>query len=154
MAAKTEHLWTSLADLWAVNAFPIHPLCSFCFCFDGAECRLWFSRLRCDKLLNLPTHVKLTHAQASCFLGLSGLLDLAAEVSQALGAEGSSLGRLFSRWCWEFSLSLRKNRERGEKTLYGFNWLVCVSQYWPGLPPQKRKRRKKTLPSSSPKWDT
>lgn len=66
----------------------------------------------------------------------SGEQDLAVEVRQPLGAIGSSLGRLFSRWCLEFSLSLGKNTERGEKTLYGINWLLCVSILtW--LPPPK-----------------
>lgn len=59
--------------------------------------------------------------------GLCVLDGPAAGVSQPLGAAGSSLGRRFGRWYLEFSLSLRKNRERGEKTLYGINWLVCVS---------------------------
>lgn len=63
-----------------------------------------------------------------------------------LGWWGSSLGRLFSRWSLKFSLSLRKNRERREKTLYSINWLVCVSILTWLLP--------KTLPSLSPKWDT
>lgn len=39
------------------------------------------------------------------------------EVSRPLGPAGSSLGGDLSRWCLEFSLSLRKNRERGEKSL-------------------------------------
>lgn len=53
--------------------------------------------------------------------------DLATEVSRPLRATRSSLGRLSSRWCLEISLSLRRNWERGENTLYGINWLVCVS---------------------------
>lgn len=39
------------------------------------------------------------------------------EVSRPFGLAGSSLGGLLSRWCLEFSLSLRKKQERGEKSL-------------------------------------
>lgn len=124
--SKTEHLWTSLADLWAVNVFPLQPLCSCCFCFDCAECRLWFSRRGCDKSSN-PHVTSGWLASRPVFSERSGERDLAGEVRQPLGAMGSSLERLLGRWCLEFSLSLWKNRERGEKTLYGINWLLHVS---------------------------
>lgn len=39
------------------------------------------------------------------------------EVKQPLRLPGSSLGGHLCRWCLEFSLSFRKKRERGEKSL-------------------------------------
>lgn len=40
-----------------------HPQFYLSFCFVGAQCRPWSSRLKCDKLHG--DQVKLTHAQAS-----------------------------------------------------------------------------------------
>lgn len=55
-----------------------------------------------------------THFQVLAFWTV---LRAGCEVSRPLRPAGSSLGGLLSRWCLELSLSLRRNRERGEKSL-------------------------------------
>lgn len=55
-----------------------------------------------------------THFQVLAFWTV---LRAGCQVSRPLGPAGSSLGGLLSRWCLELSLSLRRNRERGEKSL-------------------------------------
>lgn len=74
-------------------------------------------------------HRYLTSHQVDSLAGfgfLDGPVSRFLEVSQPLEPAGSSLGRLFSRWCLEFSLSLRKKEEKRH-----FKALIdlCVSQY-------------------------
>lgn len=74
-------------------------------CLDGSGRLLWF---------RWPTRDGSTRFQVLAFWTVRRA---GREVSRPFGLAGSSLGGLLSRWCLEFSLSLRKKQERGEKSL-------------------------------------